>query len=373
VIRAGDFVIGAGCGRPARRGESRTCSSPASVGPDLAFVIGLGPCLRWSRRRERPLAAPVRPMDPAHRPEVRPALSHSTNEAFYQAIVAAGRAPSAYNAQPWRWRVSGGQVDLYADPDRVMKFADPHGRLTMISCGAALHHARVTLAAGGWRVTVTRLPGTGDPHHLARLHIDGEAPVSPDTAELARLIDVRHTDPRPVTGDPVPDADLRTIGVAFETQHVGLAVLRPDQILELATGTAPAGSAAPMDTQWHTALTEWAGAGRIAGDRQLSTPPGEHDRAGTFAVLHGPDDQDLDWLHAGEALSAGALVAAGLGVSILPFSAPVTGVGAASVLRHVLPDIGRPFLMVRLGRYATEPTAPRTSRRPAEESIDSPQ
>jgi hypothetical protein len=312
-------------------------------------------------------------MDPAHRPEVRPARSRTTNEAFYQAIVAAGRAPSAYNAQPWRWRVSGGQVDLYADHDRMAGLADPQGRLTLISCGAALHHARVTLAAGGWRVTVTRLPGTGDPDHLARLHVDGDAPVSPNTAELARLIEERHTDLRPLTGDPIAEADLRSIDVAFETQQVGLAVLRPDQILDLATGTAPAGSATPVDAQWHTALAEWAGAGRIAGDRQLSTTSGEHDRAGTFAVLHGPDDKALDWLHAGEALSAGSLVAAGLGVSILPFSAPVTEAGAASVLRRVLPDLARPYLMVRLGRYATEPTAPHTSRRPADESIDRPQ
>ncbi|MFG1607966.1 nitroreductase [Actinoplanes sp. NPDC049265] len=322
-------------------------------------------------------------MDPAHRPEisvlphaggpaVRPAGPRITNEAFYQAIVAAGRAPSAYNAQPWRWRVTGGQVDLYADHDRMSRFADPEGRLTVISCGAALHHARLTLAARGWRVTVTRLPDTGDPDHLARLCIDGEAPVSPDTAELARLIEERHTDLRPVTGDPIEEADTRTVAVAFETQHVGLAVLRPDQILELASATAPDGDTVPDGAQWHTALAEWAGTHKIAGGPRLSVTSGEHDRAATFAVIHGPDDEPLSWLHAGEALSAGSLVAAGLGVSILPFSAPIAGVAAASALRRAVPDVGHPHLMVRLARYATEPKAQHTTRRPAEESIDRP-
>jgi hypothetical protein len=251
--------------------------------------------------------------------------------------------------------MSPGVLDLFVDHDRMAPVADPDGRLATISCGAALHHARLALAAHGWRVTVIRRPDAADPAHLARLRIDGTAPVDPDTEELARAIEERHTDTRPVTGGPVEPEMLQTIGAAFEAQQVRLDVLRPDQILELAVATTGTSDAEPAAAQWHGELALWAGDDRIAGAADELRAPAEPGRAATFAVLHGPSDQTLDWLHAGEALSAGALVAAGFGVSVLPFSAPIEYAGAREALRHAVPELGFPYLMMRLGRHAPEP------------------
>jgi hypothetical protein len=297
---------------------------------------------------------------------VRPVSRRIANEAFYRAVVAAGRAPSAHSAQPWRWQVSDGVLDLLLDPEPMSEFAGPGRRLATINCGAALHHARLTLAARGWRVTVTRRPDPAGPAHLARLHISGAAPVSPGTARLARAIKLRHTDLRPVTGGPIESGRLRTICTALEAQHVRLALLRPDQILGLAVATAYADNTEPANAQWHAELALWAGSDRIAGVLNDLRPPiahGEYDRAATFAVLHGPRDQDLDWLYAGEALSAGALVAAGLEVSVRPFSAPIEHADAREILRRAVPDLGHPYLVMRLGRHATEaaPVANRTT------------
>ncbi|MFI7602425.1 nitroreductase [Actinoplanes sp. NPDC049681] len=306
---------------------------------------------------------------------VRPISGRITNEAFYRAVVAAGKAPSAYNTQPWRWRVSNGVLDLFADHARMVDLGEPDRRLATIGCGAALHHARLTLAARGWRVTVTRRPDDADPDHLARLHIDGAAPVSPDTADLARAIALRHTDPRPVTGDPIEPEDLDTIRAAFEAQHVRLGVLRPDQVLGLTVATGRADNTEPVDAQWHAELALWTGGDRIAGAADglpLPIAHGEHDRAATFAVLHGPRDQDLDWLHAGEALSAGSLVATGMGVSVLPFSAPIEHAGARELLRRAIPEFGCPYLMLRLGRHATATAAPRSTRLTAAETMKRP-
>ncbi|HEX5203550.1 MAG TPA: nitroreductase [Actinoplanes sp.] len=296
------------------------------------------------------------------------------NEAYYRAAVAAGRAPSAYNTQPWRWRVSHGVLDLFTDPGRAVRSGAADERLAAIGCGAALHHARLTLAARGWRVTVTRSPDAGDPAHLARLCIDGPAPVSPDTASLARAIKQRHTDPRPVTGAPVRPEHLRIILAAFEAQHVHVGVLRPDQVLGLAVATGGARDSEAADVQWHAELALWAGSDRIVGavdDLRLPIAHGEHDRAASFAVLHGLRDEYLDLLHAGEALSAGSLVATGLGVSVLPFSAPIEHAEARETLRRAVPDLGHPYLMMRLGRHATGAVAPSTTRMAAGETIES--
>ncbi|WP_433790784.1 nitroreductase [Actinoplanes sp. CA-252034] len=288
---------------------------------------------------------------------VRPAGRRIANEIFYQAIAAAQQAPSAHDAQPWRWKVTNGVLDLFLHIEPPPGLPAPDGRLATIGCGAALHHARLTLAAGGWRVTTTRLPDPTEPAHLARLHLDGPAPVSPGTTGLARIIELRRTDRRPVTGRPITPEQLSTIRAAFESQHVRLAVLRPDQILGLAVATSHTGSLEPADRQWQSELALWAGGDRIVGaPHHLSLPVTRdgHDRAATFVVLHGPGDQSRDWLHAGEALSAGSLVAAELGVSTLPFSAPIEHERARAILRDAVPDLGCLYLMARLGHHSTE-------------------
>jgi hypothetical protein len=255
----------------------------------------------------------------------------------------------------------------------MVNVTDPNGRLAVISCGAALHHARLALAAQGWRATVIRRPNANSHHHLARLHLEAVAPSSPRIARLAASVRLRHTDSRPVTGAPLGAADLCTITTAFESQGVRLHVLRPDEILGLTVATAPTGTVQPAEAQWHHELALWAGDGRIVGaanDVRLPAPLGVRNRAATFAVLHGPGDQQHDWLHAGEALSAGWLVATGLAVSVLPFSAPIERLGADETLRRALPEFGRPYLMIRLGRHTTAADAPRTPRLPTGQLIE---
>ncbi|MEU4749761.1 nitroreductase, partial [Micromonospora tulbaghiae] len=57
-------------------------------------------------------------------------------------------APSVFNTQPWRWRVTTDALELRADPDRQLAHTDPDGRLLMLSCGAAQPPAPVSPAAG---------------------------------------------------------------------------------------------------------------------------------------------------------------------------------------------------------------------------------
>ncbi|MEU8241092.1 hypothetical protein AB0C07_22845 [Actinoplanes missouriensis] len=113
-------------------------------------------------------------------------------------------------------------------------------------------------------------------------------------------------------------------------------ILRPDEVLTLTLAVAHAQHIEATEAQWHEQLALWTGADRILStvDRlRLPTRPGDHDRAATFAVLHGRDDQDIEWLHAGEALSMGWLYATQLGVSVLPFSAPIENTQAREALR----------------------------------------
>src|SRR4051812_45813473 len=254
---------------------------------------------------------------PPYVPVVRAIGARTTAEAHYRAISAARYAPSAYNAQPWRWRLSDKGLDLYLEPDRMAHAGDPDGRLAAIGCGAALQHARIALAAQGWRATTTRHPDDADPSHLARLRIDAVARIGRRATHGAQNIRPRHTDPRPVTGAPLRGADLAALRTAVEDEGTRLHVLRPDEILRLVLASEPTHEMDPLERQWYDELARWAGRDRIVdagGESGRPRSAGTPGRAATFAVLYGPGDERLDWLRTGEALSAAWLVATAMDV-----------------------------------------------------------
>ncbi|HTJ34686.1 MAG TPA: hypothetical protein VL738_15780 [Dactylosporangium sp.] len=86
-----------------------------------------------------------------------------------EASIAALRAPSILNTQPWRWRLAGNHAELWADRSRQLGGLDPDGHLLLLSCGTALHHATVALLAAGFDADVSRLPDRERPNLVARI------------------------------------------------------------------------------------------------------------------------------------------------------------------------------------------------------------
>jgi nitroreductase len=127
----------------------------------------------------------------------------SDNPPISHLVELACRAPSVHNTQPWKWRVHGSDVDLFADYARQLVYADPARRDLMISCGAALHHFQVASAALGWSARVHRLPDASDERHVASMHLTPSRLPRPDTGDL-EAIAARRTDRRRPTSWPVP-------------------------------------------------------------------------------------------------------------------------------------------------------------------------
>ncbi|MBF9131310.1 nitroreductase [Plantactinospora sp. S1510] len=313
--------------------------------------------------------------------------------ALATAATAAGYAPSVHNTQPWRWRILADRLELFADRSRQLTAADPPGHLLLISCGAALHHARVALAAQGWTAETDRLPNPAQPDLLAQVRLTGRTPVTAEARRLARTTRVRHTDRRPVSDQTVPADALRAIGKAVSTD-ARIQLLSDDQILELAAAASRAGATEGADPGTREELEYWTGRNRPAGaglpaevlpEREPETTvPGRdfgrpgtlpigpgHDRTAVYAVLYGDGDDPRDWLRAGEALSAGWLRATELGVSVVPLSGVIEVASTRQTLRVLLAGLGHPYLVLRLGIAAPEHAGPpHTPRLPTAQVID---
>jgi nitroreductase len=322
------------------------------------------------------------------------AIDRPPTVAYTDAAAAACNAPSILNTQPWLWRIHPDRLDLFADRSRKLAAGDPQGRQLTLSCGAALHYARIALAADGWTAQVTRLPTESDPDLLATLVINGRAPVTMEALRLAHALRIRHTDRRPVSERPIPDAGLQAIAAAARAEG-NLHVLTADNVADLGSAAGRAAAVEAGDAQIAAELMYWTGRARLSGTglpasvlldhpAQTTVPsrdfgrPGTlpvgagHDWAAVYALLFGDGDEPLDWLRAGEALSAAWLTAATIGVSVVPLSGVVEVAGTWHTLRRLLAGLGHPYLALRLGIADPEQHGPppRTPRLPAAQLVD---
>ena len=320
-------------------------------------------------------------------------VDRPTGDALTAAAVAAGSAPSVLNTQPWRWRAGPGRMDLFVERARQLPVTDPHGRMLIISCGAALHHARIALAAAGWSAHVARLPDAGQPDLLASVTVTDRIAVADVAARLAQAIAVRHTDRRPVSDQPLPAASMDAIARAARAEG-GLHIFTADQVLDLAAASCRAAEVQADDPRVDEELAYWTGPAAPTGtglptavlpDRPAQTTvPGRdfgrpgtlhigtgHDRAAVYGLLFGDTDEPVSWLRTGEALSAAWLTATTLGVSVVPLSDVVEVDYTRQTLRRLIAGLGHPHLVLRLGIADTEPAVyTRTTRLPITSVVD---
>jgi nitroreductase len=66
-------------------------------------------------------------------------------------------APSAHNTQPWKFRLMGNRVQVFADRERQLGSADVERRMMLMSIGCALENMLVAAAQLGYRAVVTDL------------------------------------------------------------------------------------------------------------------------------------------------------------------------------------------------------------------------
>ncbi|MEJ3747031.1 nitroreductase [Actinomycetes bacterium KLBMP 9797] len=321
-------------------------------------------------------------------------MTSSFIEPLVEAAQWALRAPSVANTQPWRWRLTRGVLELYADRDRQLAVSDPDGRLLTISCGAALHHARLALAAAGHQATVDRFPDPGRPDLLARIHLTGPHEPSVQEIALCGAVPLRRTDRRAFGESPVPDAAVDHLREVVEAEGAFLHVVHPSQMPMLAVATMHAGDEELADPAYRQELHRWTHRPAWTGDgvppatavrpaprrvpmrdytggaeAGLDAGPGD-DHGASYTILFGRDDRPDAWLRAGEALSALLLAAVLDRLSAAPLSDVVEATWPRQLLRDLLAGVGEPYLVVRIGIGPDADDLPPSPRREPQDVIE---
>jgi nitroreductase len=305
-----------------------------------------------------------------------------------KAARAAQHAPSVFNTQPWSWRLTDNTLDLYADHQRHLENVDRDSRLLLISCGAALHHARTALAADGWSATVERMPDPERPELLARIRLGHSVPPDPEAQRMAAAIWNRHTDRRAFGDREVSEFELTKLRRFVESEGAYLHVVRPDQIAQLAISAELAAGAELDDPDYRAELERWTNRPSFTGDgvpRSTAVKPelrrvpvrdfapdstaglvagAAHDQGAAYVVVFGTGDDPIDLLKGGEALSALLLLATADGLATAPLSDAVEVEWPRHLLQGLLAGIGEPYVSVRLGFLPDgQPPAPPAPRR----------
>ncbi|GBE64342.1 putative NAD(P)H nitroreductase [Mycobacterium sp. MFM001] len=308
-------------------------------------------------------------------------------------LTLAARAPSIYNSQPWRWQVTDDAVHLYVDPDLQLPSTDPDGRDLMLSCGAALNHCVIALAAMGWRATVERFPDPDNPDHLATIRTCCRDVEQVDVM-LAAAIPRRRTDRRIYSAWPVAAGDIALM--AARAARSGVMLRRIDTVDRLNQIVAQAVWRHVTDYEYLAELTAWSGRygsvkgvparntpapdptaaipGRLFAGPALAQPPGvspADDNAVILALGTQTDDR-LARLRAGEATSVVLLTATAMGLASCPITEPLEITETRAVLRSdVFGASGFPQMLLRVGwaPVNADPLPP-TPRRAVDDTVE---
>jgi hypothetical protein len=329
--------------------------------------------------------------------------------ALQRAAARATLAPSVHNSQPWRFVLRGPVLDMYLDRGRELPVLDPTGRQRLISCGAALFNARVSLAASGCETTVERSPGKGNGELLARLVARDSADevmvlTSPDENAAARardtlpaaqahlasldpVLELRHTNRRRFADEELPDELVRLLQDAADAEGtICVPIRRPEDRVATAVLCQRADAEQNADPAYRAELRAWTTADPARRDgvpaeavprggpesyddvpiRDFDTtgegalPPDTHSSLHQCMLLLGTEVDTPDaWLRSGEALERILLEVTRHGFVASPLTQVIEVPRTRGLLRHQFADMLFPQVLVRVGRAPATPAPPR--------------
>jgi hypothetical protein len=301
------------------------------------------------------------------------------------AVIRATMAPSVHNTQPWRFVISRGSLELYADWTRRLTVLDPRGRQLLVSCGCALFNARVALAAAGYDAKVERFPDVAEPDLLARVTLPAEADGWVPIRDLDTAIEQRRTNRRQYLDRRVLAEDVYALVDAANAEGAELfPITRPEHRLAAARLSQEADALENADPAYRAELRAWTTTDPLRGDgvpamavphvgASDDLPIRDFDSSGMgwlpvetnssmeqcLLLLGTLDDGPMAWLRAGEALERVWLELTRRGYVASPLTQVIEVARTHELLRLELQLLMHPNVLLRVGRAASTPASRR--------------
>jgi nitroreductase len=312
------------------------------------------------------------------------------------AIELACRAPSLHNSQPWRWVASSTSVDLFVDPQRKVTSTDKSGREAIISCGAALDHFRVAMAAVGWDTNVDQFPNPSNLDHLASIDFASVDYVAQARRGRADAILRRRTSRLPFRAPKHWSSFEPVLRSSFDSDSVTLDVLGDDVRPRLAEASHLTEALRRYDDLYHHELDWWTSplresegipesalvsesdSRRVYVNRRFPIDPlDERSSAGTYdeakiLVLSTHRGTRVDALNCGEALSAILLECTMAGLSTCPVTHITELEASREMIRNLTTGLAAlPQVLIRVGIEPEGELVPEpTPRRPLSDVLE---
>lgn len=316
-------------------------------------------------------------------------------EVIARGVELACRAPSLHNSQPWRWVATSTAVELFADPERVVRSTDSSGREALISCGAVLDHFRTAMAATGWNTNVDEFPNPNKFEHLASIDFSPLDYVTQAWRDRADAILRRRSDRLPFGAPDNWESFEALLRSWFDSDLATLDVLADDARPQLAEASQLTESLRRYDDSYHHELQWWTApfrmsegippselvsqseADRVGVNREFPVSGHGDRRAGIgqdqakIMVLSTPEDTRADAFHSGQVLSGVLLECTMAGLATCPLTHITEMEASRDIIRELLGRNTMPQALIRVGTTPdVENVPPPTPRRPLSEVLE---
>lgn len=276
------------------------------------------------------------------RPAVEPVTSY---EILRRAAEQALFAPSAYNSQPWKLRLTDDGLELHADMARRRPVADPRDREIFLACGAAVENIRLAITNARFDVDISVLPDRTRPGFVALAQVGSARRPSVSDRQLFAVIPHRRSSRALFYDRPIPAGLAPAIRQVIEAEHDALLWI-PDRdrrfaLVQLVAkadriqGSNPAFRAElaswmhPNDTQSREGMPGYAFGlpdtlaaiapvllRDVPWDRMRIVADGELAKhSPLLGIVATPGDQPRDWIVAGMTMQRALLFATSQGLS----------------------------------------------------------
>jgi hypothetical protein len=278
-------------------------------------------------------------------------------------------APSSHNSQPWRFRVSGNEVDIGADESRWLDAADPTMRELFVSVGCAIENICVAAEHFGSLPRVEYHGGT-DTGTVATVTLREESELSTHRPpELFDAITQRSTSHDPFDNRPLEAAVRDELDGVVVEDDVALHLVDEPAVKQSISELQAEGDRRLMDDpEYRTELGHWIGIGALGsswlmarigqavvthldlGDREAAKNSKLIESAPLVAVLTTGADDPTTQVKVGQVFERVALLATTVGLAVHPMSQTLERPELRTRLQNILDRrAGVPQHLFRLG------------------------